>query len=158
MQRPIQNLRCMSALVICSALSACIPTVRSPVSNIPQSAAPPPSLPVDLVTQMEPEPVWNARQVVPNARTIPERSNIVRSGEIIIAAHYSEPALRFVNGEMLCAQGLHRDWPVSRKQHPSELRTAAPPTCRSGYPNGARAGLERKSGRTERPNQSGKQL
>src|SRR3546814_6091569 len=74
MQRPIQNLRCMSALVICSALSACIPTVRSPVSNIPQSAAPPPRLPVDLVTQMEPEPVWNARQVVPNARTIPERS------------------------------------------------------------------------------------
>src|SRR3546814_11448478 len=77
MQRPIQNLRCMSALVICSALSACIPTVRSPVSNIPQSAAPPPRLPVDLVTKMEPEPVWNARQVVPNARTIPVSSYIV---------------------------------------------------------------------------------
>src|SRR3546814_9990041 len=81
MQRPIQNLRCMSALVICSALSACIPTVRPPVSNIPQSAAPPPRLPVDLVTQMEPEPVWNARQVVPNARPIPESSYIVRSEE-----------------------------------------------------------------------------
>src|SRR3546814_7887412 len=83
MQRPIQNLRCMSALVICSALSACIPTVRSPVSNIPQSAAPPPRLPVDLVTQMEPEPVWNARQVVPNARTIPESSYIVSPGDTL---------------------------------------------------------------------------
>src|SRR3546814_11436915 len=73
----------MSALVICSALSACIPTVRSPVSNIPQSAAPPPRLPVDLVTQMEPEPVWNARQVVPNARTIPESSYIVSPGDTL---------------------------------------------------------------------------
>src|SRR3546814_14635731 len=83
MHRPIPNLRCISALLICSALSACIPAVRSPVSNIPQSAAPPPRLPVDLVTKMEPEPVWNARQVVPNARTIPESSYIVSPGDTL---------------------------------------------------------------------------
>src|SRR3546814_18707490 len=83
MQRPIQNLRCMSALVICSALSACIPTVRSPVSNIPQSAEPTPRLPVDLVTKMETEQVWNAQQVVPNDRHIPESSHTVSPGHTL---------------------------------------------------------------------------
>src|SRR3546814_18554606 len=32
---------------------------------------------------MEPEPVWNARQVVPNARTIPESSYIVSPGDTL---------------------------------------------------------------------------
>src|SRR3546814_16427915 len=68
------------------ALTPPFPTPRTselPVSYIPQSAAPPPLLPVDLVTQMEPEPVWNARQVVPNARTIPESSYIVSPGDTL---------------------------------------------------------------------------
>src|SRR3546814_919770 len=112
MQRPIQNLRCMSALVICSALSACIPTVRSPVSNIPQSAAPPPRLPVDLVTQMEPEPVWNARQVVPNARTIPESSYIVSPGDTLRGVGNSTRA----GSEILAkANGLQPPYVIDRK-------------------------------------------
>src|SRR3546814_20517684 len=80
MQRPMQNLRCMSALVICSARSACIPSVRSPVSNIPQSAATPPHLPVDLDTQMEPAPLWNASQDVPTTTPLPQSLTCVSPG------------------------------------------------------------------------------
>ncbi|MCF8707037.1 M23 family metallopeptidase [Rhizorhapis sp. SPR117] len=64
------------------ALSACIPATVPPPTTA-NSQTPAPHLPTDLVALIEPEPIWNARQVVPDADTILESTYVVQSGDTL---------------------------------------------------------------------------
>ena len=82
-QRACSTVRLAIALVVVASLGACIPpSADTPVSKpAPQKAAP--RLPTDLVALIEPEPVWEARKVAPNAQQVAESLYTVQPGDTL---------------------------------------------------------------------------
>lgn len=80
-QHPVGMARHAPVLALFLGLCACIPASAPPPGGSGTTSAP--HLPTDLVALIEPEPVWNARQVVPNALTVAEGRYIVQPGDTL---------------------------------------------------------------------------
>lgn len=74
----------LAGMVLFSALTGCIPATVPPSSQPQQPATSTgPRLPTDLVALIESEPVWEARQVVADARNVAEGTYTVQPGDTL---------------------------------------------------------------------------
>lgn len=83
-QRSVSFARQALALALIASASACIPPgVEPPTAGAARQQPSAPRLPTDLVALIERDPVWEARQVVPNAQLVTEGVYVVRAGDTL---------------------------------------------------------------------------
>lgn len=82
---PVSPRLLVCALGLLLPLTACIPQQAERDTAAISTPTPPPNLGADATTARlaEPEPVWTAQQVVPNARIVAESSYVVRPADTL---------------------------------------------------------------------------